>query len=99
MKCDELDTSCSETFNLYYYEADSDDASSTFPPWREKPYVKIDTIAAGERFSVSSPGRKDGINKKTWTLGPLSKFVTVFFTQLFIFLNKFQNLSFWPDFP
>jgi len=37
---------CKETFNLFYYESDEDIASSTFPPWQEKPYVKIDTVAA-----------------------------------------------------
>lgn len=32
---------CKETFNLYFYETDRDEATSTFPPWREAPYVKV----------------------------------------------------------
>ena len=45
---------CKETFNLYYYEANSDIASSTFPPWREKPYVKIDTVAANAYGEINA---------------------------------------------
>ncbi|CAK8691008.1 unnamed protein product [Clavelina lepadiformis] len=52
---------CKETFNLFYYEADSAVASSTFPPWHEKPYVKIDTVAANE---------VGGLNKKTFNFSP-----------------------------
>ncbi|XP_076805760.1 ephrin type-A receptor 4-A-like [Clavelina lepadiformis] len=72
MKCDNLESSCKETFNLYYFESDRDDASSTFPPWRENPYIKIDTIA-GERFSTSDRDVNEGINFKTWSIGPLTK--------------------------
>ena len=72
-KCEDLNSDCRETFNLYYFEVDNDVASSTFPPWRENPYVKIDTIAAGERFDSSDVDRTEGINHKTWTLGPLTK--------------------------
>uniref|UniRef100_A0ABI7ZLM2 Ephrin type-B receptor 3 n=1 Tax=Felis catus TaxID=9685 RepID=A0ABI7ZLM2_FELCA len=32
--------SCKETFNLFYYEADSDVASASSPFWMENPYVK-----------------------------------------------------------
>nr|XP_039251463.1 ephrin type-A receptor 5-like [Styela clava] len=73
MKCDSAKTkNCRETFNLYYYENDKDVASSTFPPWRERPYIKIDTIAAGKRF-INGDSNEKGINRKTWTLGPLKK--------------------------
>uniref|UniRef100_W5K2Q0 Ephrin type-B receptor 3 n=1 Tax=Astyanax mexicanus TaxID=7994 RepID=W5K2Q0_ASTMX len=32
--------SCKETFNLFYYESDSDSATATSPFWMENPYVK-----------------------------------------------------------
>nr|XP_018668009.1 ephrin type-A receptor 5-like isoform X2 [Ciona intestinalis] len=57
-------TQCKETFNMFYYEADGDVATSTFPPWREKPYVKIDTIAAN---SVNR------VNTKTFSFGPITR--------------------------
>ena len=79
MKCDNLESSCKETFNLYYFESDRDDASSTFPPWRENPYIKIDTIA-GERFSTSDRDVNEGINFKTWSIGPLTKSVSTLTT-------------------
>lgn len=33
--------SCKETFNLYYYQADSNEATATYPPWMENPYTKV----------------------------------------------------------
>lgn len=33
--------SCKETFNLFYYQADSNEATSTYPPWMENPYTKV----------------------------------------------------------
>uniref|UniRef100_A0AAQ4Q8E1 receptor protein-tyrosine kinase n=1 Tax=Gasterosteus aculeatus aculeatus TaxID=481459 RepID=A0AAQ4Q8E1_GASAC len=61
---------CKETFNLYYYQADSNNATSSYPPWMENPYIKVDTVAAD--FLL----RQDRIRKfnvKTLRLGPLSK--------------------------
>uniref|UniRef100_A0A5F4WEH7 EPH receptor B3 n=1 Tax=Callithrix jacchus TaxID=9483 RepID=A0A5F4WEH7_CALJA len=49
--------SCKETFNLFYYEADSDVASASSPFWMENPYVKVDTIAPDESFSRLDAGR------------------------------------------
>ncbi|XP_068164362.1 ephrin type-B receptor 4b isoform X2 [Antennarius striatus] len=37
---------CKETFNLYYYQSDADEATPTHPPWMENPYVKASTVAA-----------------------------------------------------
>ncbi|XP_038132782.1 ephrin type-B receptor 4b-like isoform X2 [Cyprinodon tularosa] len=37
---------CKETFNLFYYEADGDEATPTHPAWMENPYTKVSTIAA-----------------------------------------------------
>jgi len=36
---------CKETFNLYYYETDRDEATSTFPPWNEEAYTKVCTVS------------------------------------------------------
>uniref|UniRef100_A0A3Q1CKL6 Ephrin type-B receptor 3 n=1 Tax=Amphiprion ocellaris TaxID=80972 RepID=A0A3Q1CKL6_AMPOC len=62
--------SCKETFNLFYYESEGDMATDTSPLWRENPYVKVDTIAPDESFSLREAGR---INTKVRSFGPLSK--------------------------
>ncbi|XP_030631910.1 ephrin type-B receptor 3 [Chanos chanos] len=62
--------SCKETFNLFYYESDSDAATATSPAWRENPYVKVDTIAPDESFSLLETGL---VNTKVRSFGPLSK--------------------------
>ncbi|XP_065125254.1 ephrin type-B receptor 3-like isoform X2 [Paramisgurnus dabryanus] len=62
--------SCKETFNLFYYESDGDTATASSPPWRENPYVKVDTIAPDERFSMLESGI---FNTKVRSFGPLSK--------------------------
>lgn len=62
--------SCKETFNLFYYESDSDSATATSPFWMENPYVKVDTIAPDESFSMLVAGR---VNTKVRSFGPLSK--------------------------
>ncbi|XP_051873294.1 ephrin type-B receptor 3-like isoform X4 [Pristis pectinata] len=62
--------SCKETFNLFYYESDTDSATATTPFWMENPYVKVDTIAPDESFSKLESGR---VNTKIKSFGPLSK--------------------------
>lgn len=62
--------SCKETFNLFYHESEGDTATDTSPQWRENPYVKVDTIAPDESFSLLETGR---INTKVRSFGPLSK--------------------------
>jgi len=37
---------CSDTFAVYYYQADGDISNSTFPAWQESSYNKIDTLTA-----------------------------------------------------
>lgn len=37
---------CRETFTLYYYPAERDEATPTHPAWMENPYVKAATVAA-----------------------------------------------------
>lgn len=66
MKC----PGCKETFTLYYYPSSEDVASSTFPPWRENPYIKLDTLAASEQFASHNPV-PSGINRKTLEIDSL----------------------------
>ncbi|KAM7401721.1 hypothetical protein PAMP_017016 [Pampus punctatissimus] len=66
--------SCKETFNLYYYESDSDTATRTSPAWMENPWIKVDTIAADESFSqVDLGGRVMKINTEVRSFGPVSR--------------------------
>ncbi|KAG5284058.1 hypothetical protein AALO_G00022530 [Alosa alosa] len=62
--------SCKETFNLYYYQSDSDDATASHPSWLENPYTKVDTVASD--FLLRKGGERK-FNMKTLRLGPLSK--------------------------
>uniref|UniRef100_A0A8B9V6K7 Eph LBD domain-containing protein n=1 Tax=Anas zonorhyncha TaxID=75864 RepID=A0A8B9V6K7_9AVES len=59
--------SCKETFNLFYYESDTDSASASSPFWMENPYIKVDTIAPDESFSKLESGR---VNTKVRSFGP-----------------------------
>ncbi|XP_056140988.1 ephrin type-B receptor 4a [Lampris incognitus] len=73
MECSSRTThhrSCKETFNLYYYQADTNEATATHPPWMENPYTKVDTVAAD--FLLRKGGEQK-FNVKTLRLGPLSK--------------------------
>ncbi|XP_027026036.1 ephrin type-B receptor 2 [Tachysurus fulvidraco] len=66
--------SCKETFNLYYFESDSDTASKVYPQWMENPWIKVDTIAADESFSqVDLGGRVMKINTEVRSFGPVSR--------------------------
>ncbi|XP_066547440.1 ephrin type-B receptor 2 isoform X6 [Amia ocellicauda] len=66
--------SCKETFNLYYYESDSDSANKVSPAWMENPWIKVDTIAADESFSqVDLGGRVMKINTEVRSFGPVSR--------------------------
>ncbi|XP_051517010.1 ephrin type-B receptor 4b isoform X2 [Myxocyprinus asiaticus] len=61
---------CKETFNLYYYQSDEDNATPTHPTWMENPYSKVDTVAAD--FLLRRGGERK-FNVKTVRVGPLSK--------------------------
>ncbi|XP_029575992.1 ephrin type-B receptor 2 isoform X4 [Salmo trutta] len=66
--------SCKETFNLYYYETDSDTANKVSPAWMENPWIKVDTIAADESFSqVDLGSRVMKINREVRSFGPVSR--------------------------
>ncbi|KAJ8008636.1 hypothetical protein DPEC_G00106930 [Dallia pectoralis] len=74
MECSSLpynsQRSCKETFNLYYYQSDVDDATNKHPAWMENPYQKIDTVAAD--FLLRRGGERKS-NLKTFMIGSLSK--------------------------
>uniref|UniRef100_A0A8D0CIF2 receptor protein-tyrosine kinase n=1 Tax=Scleropages formosus TaxID=113540 RepID=A0A8D0CIF2_SCLFO len=73
MECSSLPTqhrTCKETFNLFYYQADTDEATATYPPWMENPYVKVDTVAAD--FLLRKGGERK-FNVKILRLGTLNK--------------------------
>ncbi|XP_067881885.1 ephrin type-A receptor 7 isoform X3 [Heterodontus francisci] len=61
---------CKETFNLYYFESDSD-AGRTI---KESQYLKIDTIAADESFTQGDLGeRVMKLNTEVREIGPLKR--------------------------
>uniref|UniRef100_A0AAZ3QAY6 receptor protein-tyrosine kinase n=1 Tax=Oncorhynchus tshawytscha TaxID=74940 RepID=A0AAZ3QAY6_ONCTS len=51
--------SCKETFNLHYYQTDTDEATNTHPAWMENPYTKVDTVAAD--FLLRRGGERKGV--------------------------------------
>lgn len=58
MECSGLNRRhCKETFNLYYYQSDSDEATANHPSWMENPYVKVSTVAADH---LLRPGSRSG---------------------------------------
>ncbi|MBN3270737.1 EPHB4 protein, partial [Polyodon spathula] len=73
MECSSIPHStrgCKETFNLFYFQADSDIATAHSPAWMENPYTKVDTVAADHLLRKGTSGK---FNTKTLSLGPLSK--------------------------
>uniref|UniRef100_A0A8C3A8U9 receptor protein-tyrosine kinase n=1 Tax=Cyclopterus lumpus TaxID=8103 RepID=A0A8C3A8U9_CYCLU len=44
---------CKETFDLYSYQSDSDEATPSHPAWMENPYAKVSTLAADQLMSRS----------------------------------------------
>ncbi|KAM9414407.1 ephrin type-B receptor 4b isoform 3-T3 [Pholidichthys leucotaenia] len=61
---------CKETFNLYYYPSDTDEATPTFPAWMENPYVKASTVAADHLWTY---GKKGAANVKQLRVSGLTK--------------------------
>uniref|UniRef100_A0A8D2ZV02 receptor protein-tyrosine kinase n=1 Tax=Scophthalmus maximus TaxID=52904 RepID=A0A8D2ZV02_SCOMX len=69
MECSALNQRhCKETFNLYYYQSDSDEATPTHPSWMENPYTKVATVAADHLLRSGGERRS---NVKLLRLGPL----------------------------
>ncbi|XP_070848843.1 ephrin type-B receptor 4b-like isoform X1 [Chaetodon trifascialis] len=70
MECSGLNRRhCKETFNLYYYQSDSDEATANHPPWMENPYVKVSTVAADHLLRAG--GRSGRSNVKLLRLEQL----------------------------
>lgn len=61
---------CKETFNLYYYQSDSDEATPTHPAWMENPYTKVSTVAA-DHLLPTTCCREKRSNVKVLRLEPL----------------------------
>uniref|UniRef100_A0A3P9DSP9 receptor protein-tyrosine kinase n=2 Tax=Haplochromini TaxID=319058 RepID=A0A3P9DSP9_9CICH len=57
MECSSLRQPCKETFNLYYYPSEADDATLTSPAWMENPYIKVATVAADHLMLRDARGR------------------------------------------
>ncbi|XP_044196956.1 ephrin type-B receptor 4b isoform X1 [Thunnus albacares] len=69
MECSSLNQRhCKETFNLYHYQSDSDEATPTHPAWMENPYVKVATVAADHLLRRGGERRS---NVKLLRLEPL----------------------------
>uniref|UniRef100_A0A8C4X1Y2 receptor protein-tyrosine kinase n=1 Tax=Eptatretus burgeri TaxID=7764 RepID=A0A8C4X1Y2_EPTBU len=66
--------SCKETFNLYYYEADSSSPWGTDTSWIKDSFVRVDTIAPDQSFKgIDMKGTQLKINKELRSFGPLTK--------------------------
>lgn len=60
MECSGLNRRhCKETFNLYYYQSDSDEATPTHPSWMENPYTKVSTVAADHLRRIGGDRRSN----------------------------------------
>uniref|UniRef100_A0A8C5AJR3 receptor protein-tyrosine kinase n=1 Tax=Gadus morhua TaxID=8049 RepID=A0A8C5AJR3_GADMO len=69
MECSSLNyRQCKETFNLYYYQSPTDNATLTQPMWMENPYTKVDTVAADHLLRRGGERRS---NLKTLRVGPV----------------------------
>ena len=76
---------CKETFNLHYYEANSD---KDVPQWNTVDYKKVDTVAADRRFTPDTDS-KHKTNFETREIGPLTKqglyiAIQVIFSHIFL---------------
>lgn len=70
MECSGLNQRhCKETFNLYYYQSDSDEATPTHPAWMENPYAKVATVAADHLLQRGGGEKRS--NVKLLRLEPL----------------------------
>ncbi|XP_031169071.1 ephrin type-B receptor 4b isoform X2 [Sander lucioperca] len=69
MECSGLNQRpCKETFNVYRYESESDEATPTHPSWMENPYTKVSTLAADHLLRRGGERRS---NVKLLRLEPL----------------------------
>lgn len=69
MECSGLNQRhCKETFNLFYYQSDTDEATPSRPAWMENPYTKVATVAADHLLRRGGERRS---NVKLLRVGPL----------------------------
>ncbi|XP_076011796.1 ephrin type-B receptor 4b-like isoform X2 [Genypterus blacodes] len=69
MECSGLNQRhCKETFNLFYYQSDTDEATPMRPAWMENPYTKVATVAADHLLRRGGERRS---NVKLLRVGPL----------------------------
>ncbi|XP_047441761.1 ephrin type-B receptor 4b-like isoform X2 [Mugil cephalus] len=62
MECSGLNQRhCKETFNLFYYQSDSDEATPTHPAWMENPYTKVATLAADHLLRGGGAERRSNV--------------------------------------
>ena len=63
---------CKETFNLYYYQANSDIANAEMPSWDEHTWTSIDKIAADHRYDDTSDIQMNTENREETLDRPLN---------------------------
>ena len=62
---------CKETFNLHYYESDSE---SDVPQWNINSFLKVDTVAADRRFLPDENSNRElKPSFEIREIGPLTK--------------------------
>lgn len=108
MECSSTSThhrSCKETFNLYYYQADSNEATATYPPWMENPYTKVRPSKSQPRFYSVSILFNDfsfsvvasRIFKMTFNVSNIciKGLLHVFYTWISVYFSWLVLLSLW----
>ncbi|XP_012687930.1 ephrin type-B receptor 4b-like isoform X1 [Clupea harengus] len=104
MECSSLPAhtyrACKETFNLYYYQADSDEATAMHPAWMENPYTKVDTVAAdfllrrgGERRSNVKTLRLSGLSQRGFYLAFQAQGACMALLSVRVFFKKCPALT------
>ncbi|XP_071510197.1 ephrin type-B receptor 2-like [Diadema antillarum] len=63
---------CKETFDVYFYQSDEDDASDSSPNWTAPPYERVARIAAEGRFSDPDTPDENVINVRSENFGPVT---------------------------
>lgn len=63
---------CKETFDVYFYQSDTDEATETSPDWTAPPYQKVARIAAEGRFSDPDTLDEEVVNVRIENFGPVT---------------------------
>ena len=64
---------CKETFDVYFYQSNEDDATDSNPDWTSPPYERVARIAAEGRFSDPDTPDENVVNVQTKNFGPVTK--------------------------